>query len=92
MAFSDHFCELTHNYLHAFRLHIIIMINHILKAHSYACLHIEIGMGNIENFGCNYYKAIITIIVSTLFLLKTDYKHVKKLLNVCANGKSFCVE
>ena len=30
---------------------------------------------------------IITIIVSTIPLLKTDYKHVKLLLNVCKNGK-----
>ena len=30
---------------------------------------------------------IITIIVSTLFLLKTDYKNIKLFLNVCKNGK-----
>ena len=30
---------------------------------------------------------IIKIIVSTIFLLKTSYKHVKLLLNVCKCGK-----
>ena len=31
---------------------------------------------------------IITIIVSTVLLLKTDYKHVKLFLNVCKNPKT----
>ena len=49
-----------------------------------------IGMGGIEIFVCNYILlskniTIITVIVSTLFLLKTNYKHVKLFLNVCKN-------
>ena len=48
-------------------------------------------MGNIEIFVCDNCKArisqLFTIIVFTLFLLKTNYKHVKLFSNACKNGK-----
>ena len=47
-----------------------------------------IGMGDIENFFCNYCDARISRLSQLLFLLKTGYKHVKMFLNVCKNGKN----